>query len=93
MSGWKDFQKEYDDRLKQDKQISLKNALMYAGLDFDGKEHDALYDARNTAALLMTVRTPERCAKLNVVIEAFDTKPVGSSLGELFDFDQLMHSA
>lgn len=90
LSGWNDFQKEYGEKLGLDNQISLKNALMYAGLDFDGKEHDALYDARNTANLVMTVRTPELCKKaLEAVIEALTPKSIGSSMGDLFDFSQL----
>ena len=47
--GWSDFQKEYGEKLHLDNQVSLKNAVMYAGIDFEGHEHDALDDARNTA--------------------------------------------
>ena len=50
--GWSDFQKEYGEKLHLDNQVSLKNAVMYAGIDFEGHEHDALDDARNTAELL-----------------------------------------
>lgn len=90
LGKWRDFQKEYGEKLGFDYQLSLTNALMYAGMDFDGKAHDALYDARNTANLLMTVRTPELCRKaLDIVIEALSPKPIGSSLGDLFDFSQL----
>lgn len=93
MDAWQDFQKEYDEKLGLNNQVSLKSALMYAGLDFDGMEHDALYDARNTANLFKIVRTPELCEKaLDSVIEALNPKPIGSSLGELFDFGQLLRN-
>ncbi len=44
---WADFQKEFDSHLGFDRQLSLKMALDMAGVDFSGREHDALDDARN----------------------------------------------
>ena len=60
------------------------------GVDFSGKEHDALDDAKNTAALLRIVRIPELCKMaLENVIDAFNPKPIGTSLGDLVHFDEL----
>ena len=90
LQDFQDFQKEYGETLGLSKAVSLKDAVMYAGVDFSGKEHDALDDAKNTAALLRIVRIPELCKMaLENVIDAFNTKPIGTSLGDLFHFDEL----
>lgn len=92
--GWCDFQKEFGETLGLERRLSLKNALMYAGVDFKGKEHNALFDARNTATLVTIVRTPELCKQaLENVINALTPKPINTSLGEMFDFSQLSLSA
>lgn len=88
--GFQDFQKEFGDKLGLSKAVSLKDAVMYAGVDFSGKEHDALDDAKNTAALLRIIRIPDLCkAALENVIDALATKSMGTSLGELFHFEEL----
>lgn len=90
---WNDFQKEYGNKLMLDRQISLKNAIMYAGLDFVGKEHDALCDARNTGMLLRILRTPELCKEvLDKVIEVLTPKTLSATLGDLFDFGELFEA-
>lgn len=93
--GWSDFQKEYGEKLHLDNQVSLKNAVMYAGIDFEGHEHDALDDARNTAELLKIVRTPSLCeSALQHVIEVLTPTPICSAtLGDLFNFGALGLSA
>ena len=55
---WVDFQKEYKEKINFKRDISLKDSVNMAGMDFIGRQHDALYDARNTANLLRLVRTP-----------------------------------
>ncbi len=91
---WHDFQKEFGDALGLDNQISLQNALQYAGLDFAGQAHDALSDARNTALLMGIARTPElRKRALERVIEVLNGKSIGNTLGELFDFSVMCLSA
>lgn len=86
---WLDFQAEYEQVLGLERNISLKDAIMYAGEDFHGHQHDALIDARNTAILFGIVRDEEKCERaLKHVIEVL--KPKNSvSLGELFDFSGL----
>lgn len=95
LAGWSDFQKEYGEKLHLDNQVSLKNAVMYAGIDFEGHEHDALDDARNTAELLKIVRTPSLCeSALQYVIEVLTPTPTCSAtLGDLFNFGALGLSA
>ena len=87
LQNFVDFQQEYGEKLGLTKAVSLKDAVMYAGVDFEGKEHDSLDDAKNTAALLRTVRIPELCeAALASVMDALHPKSIGTSLGDLFHF-------
>ena len=93
LMDWNDFQKEYGNKLMLQRQVSLKNAIMYAGLDFEGKEHDALCDARNTGTLLRIIRDPELCKDaLDKVIEIMTPKTLSATLGDLFDFGELFEA-
>ena len=90
MQKFEDLQKEYGDTLGVTKKVSLKDAVMYAGLDFSGHKHDALDDAKNTAALLRIIRVTKLCKEvLENVIDAFCTKPVRTSLGDLLHLEEL----
>lgn len=91
---WIDFQQEYGLRIGRNRKTSLPEAVMFAGEDFEGRHHDALFDARNTAELLRIVRKPDQCKKaLGTVIEALKEKPVGVIIGELFNLNELCLSA
>lgn len=90
LHDWSDFQMEYGEKLQLTRSVSLKNAIMYAGLEFEGQEHDALWDARNTATLLKIIRDPKLCKeKLERVIEVLTPAPLCASLGDLFNFGDL----
>lgn len=94
MSDWSDLQKEYSDKLNLPNAISLKKAMLYAGVDGVGKEHDALDDARNTATLLKIMRTPELYKMaLERVVEVLTPKSIGNTLGSMIDFTTLGISA
>ena len=94
LNEWEDFQKEFGATLHLENSVSLKNAAMYAGVDFEGREHDALDDARNTASLLRIVRTPELCKQaLEHVIDALTPSSSGSTLGSMFNFAEFGFSA
>ena len=87
MDDWQDFQHEFGKKLGLSDQLSLKNAIMYAGVDIVGYYHDALYDARNTATLFGIIRTPEKCKRaLDLVIDALNPVSHGTTLGDLFNF-------
>ena len=91
LSYWYDFQKEYTEKLGLERIISLEKALDYAGVDFKGRMHDALCDAKNTAELFAIVRDEKRCNEiLGIVMEALQPKNVCDTLGSLFDFGALM---
>lgn len=83
---WLDFQQEFDSRLGFDRKVSLSLALDMAGIAFSGREHDALDDARNTAALLQVFRDEELFNEtLCKIKDAMTPKEFGYSIGDLFD--------
>lgn len=91
LENWFDFQKEYVQKLGLERIISLEKALNYAGVDFDGRMHDALCDAKNTAELFAIVRNEERCnIVLKTVMDVLKPKNVSSTLGDMIDFGALM---
>ena len=66
---------------------------VYAGLDFEGREHDALWDARNTGTLLRIIRDPELCKEaLDKVIEIMTPRTLSATLGDLFNFNELFEA-
>ena len=89
--GWNDFQNEFDKRLGFDRQLSLSLALDMAGIEFSGREHDALDDARNTAELLQVVRDEALFDRtLRKIEEAMKSVSLGNTIGSLFDFSKLV---
>lgn len=87
LNEWSDFQHEFDSHLGFQKQVSLKMALDMAGVDFSGREHDALDDARNTAELLHIFRDRNLFdLTLRKIKEYMEPSSAASSMGELFDF-------
>lgn len=89
MGKWVDFQHEFGEQLGLGGQVSLKNALNYAGLDFKGAEHDALFDARNTAELLTIARVEEkRKLTLDKIAEVLHPTHLTTTLGSMLDFSQ-----
>lgn len=91
LSHWFDFQKEYTEKLGLERIMSLDKALNYAGISFEGRMHDALCDAKNTAELFAIVRNEDRCnVVLEAVMEALRPKNVNGTLGEMFNFSALM---
>lgn len=83
---WNDFQQEFDKRLGFDRRISLKLALDMAGIDFDGRQHDALDDARNTAELFQLFKDAALFDKtLKKIEEAMKPKSLENTLGSMFD--------
>ena len=87
LTEWNDFQEEFDVELGFDKKVSLSLSLDMAGIDFLGREHSALDDARNTAKLFHVFKDREMFdITLSKIAEAMKPTEFGTSLGSLFDF-------
>ena len=87
LTEWNDFQEEFDVELGFDKQVSLSLALDMAGIDFLGRGHSALDDARNTAKLFHVFKDRGMFdITLSKIAEAMKPTDFGTSLGSLFDF-------
>ncbi len=88
---WSDFQEEFDAHLGFENRLSLKMALDMAGIEFEGREHDALDDARNTAELLQIFMDEDLFDKtLRKIKEVMEPSSIACSIGELFDLSALM---
>lgn len=84
---WKDFQQEYCDLFPMDHVMSLEKALNYCGLEFRGRAHDGLNDARATADLFRAIHDKEAFARFQEkVLDCFRPKSISNSLADLFDF-------
>ena len=89
--GWTDFQNEFDIHLGCERQISLKLALDMAGIDFNGRQHDALDDARNTAKLLRVFKDEELFDQtLRKIEEVMKPSSLENTLGNLIDLSMFM---
>ena len=91
LDAWKDFQKEYGTLVGAHYSLSLEKALYMAGELFDGKAHDALYDARNTAYLYAKSRDKDAfLAEVKRIKEmAGNDEPTTYSIGSSIDFEAL----
>jgi len=89
---WKDFQKIFGRLTKAENPVSLEKALESIGINFSGKMHDAMWDARNTAELYRQSADPEQLKTLTDFIKKYvngDFEEEKSTLGDLFDFSKL----
>lgn len=57
---WADFQKIFTRAVGLKRELSLEQAVNIAAIDFEGHQHDALWDARNTAELFRIYRDEGR---------------------------------
>ncbi len=61
LSGkWADFQKIFTRAVGLKRELSLEQAVNIANINFEGHQHDALWDARNTAELFRIYRDETR---------------------------------
>lgn len=61
MAGkWADFQKIFTRAMGLRRELSLEQAVNIANISFAGHQHDALWDARNTAELFRIYKDEER---------------------------------
>lgn len=72
---WKDFQKEYAKLIGTSRRIALSDAVFYLGENFQGAEHDALWDARNTAEVFKLSKDEDRFFRIMApVIDVYKPK-------------------
>lgn len=84
---WSDFQYEFDSHMGFERQVSLSMALDMAGINFSGRKHDALDDARNTAELLQVFSDKELFdTTLRKIKEFMEPTETHSTIGDLIDF-------
>ncbi len=83
---WHDFQKEYARLLGTKRRIALSDAVFYMGEDFKGAEHDALWDARNTAAVFVLSKDKEKFERIMApIMDIYKPKTnMTFSLGDIF---------
>ena len=85
---WQDFQKEFSRLVGIHHPIKLEEAVGLGGLDFDGRAHDGLVDARNTANLYRQTRDRKMFQKLKSMISEKEN-PLVFSMGDIFNFAEL----
>lgn len=82
---WMDYQAVFGTRFEFDRAVSLEEALICCNIEVDGRLHDGLDDAINTAKL---IRTLEMDKNFTICQYEPDTKEdketFGFSLGDLF---------
>ena len=84
---WKDFQQEYCELFPMDHVMSLEKAVNYCGVEFKGRAHDGLNDARATADLYRAIHDKESFMEFQEkVLECFRPKSISHTLADLFDF-------
>lgn len=82
-----DIQKLFCDKLNYERQVGLKVATEMMGLDFDGREHSALADAKNTARVYVQLKDNKLVDKVKL---SKTYEPLTSSLGSMFDFSKFL---
>jgi inhibitor of KinA sporulation pathway (predicted exonuclease) len=88
LNHWKDFQEDFCNLLHLEKVMNLGRAVTLAGLDFSGREHDGLADARTTSKLYAESRDSKSFDRLRkLVIDAFAGHTF--TMGDMFDFGSI----
>ena len=87
---WRDLQVEFDDILGFYRRQSLENAMMLLGIEPEGRAHNALDDAKNTAILYTYLTDPvKQRTVVKKIKDILTPEEKGTTLGDLFDFNQL----
>ena len=86
--NWRDIQREFGDGIGYDGMLSLKNAMSSIDEKFEGKAHDALVDAENTAGLVALLadrqRFDKRTRPLRELLKPVEEVTLGSMFADLF---------
>lgn len=83
-SNWTDLQKEFSNILGISMQLSLQRAISSANLNFSGKKHNAIDDARNTAELYKMMQNKQNFVKyMGPIIDLFQPHQEGCLFADL----------
>lgn len=86
LDHWVDFQEDFGKELGISHSLKLEHALKAANIDFEGKAHDGLTDALNTAHLFVLSKDRKKFEKaIAVIADMFRPKQrLSTSLGSFF---------
>ena len=84
--NWTDCQKTFAEKLDTTRCFKLSEALVAADIAYEGRAHDGLSDAYNTALLFAKMETEENFAITEIYESTQNTEieHLSSSLGDLF---------
>lgn len=88
LDQWTDLQLEFDRLEFMDHRTSLADACSAAGLSMEGKLHNGLDDARNTAHLLHILRDDDLYEKTFGKVYCYQEKSRPTTIGDVIDFTQ-----
>lgn len=85
LNSWRDLQKEFGELVGIKKNISLECAVGAVGAKFQGSQHDALCDSRNTAEIFRVTKDEKKCKNaMQYIIDLFKEKGnLTFSMGDL----------
>lgn len=90
LQNWLDVQQLYGKSVDSSNQIALETALWSMGEDIEGKLHDALWDARNTAKVYALLQEESNVALAKQMVHhGTPQSSFSCTLGDLFDFSKL----
>lgn len=85
LERWVDYQAVFGERYDFSKLVSLSEALMYCNIDIDGRLHDGLDDAVNTAKLIRILENDKEFVLYKEDIDiGSGSEPLNFTMGGLF---------
>lgn len=82
---WIDYQEVFGKRYEFESAVSLEEALLLCDIEPDGKFHDGLDDARNTAKIIEKLELNPEYQLIHVERQAeWSSQPLKTNLGDLF---------
>lgn len=90
LDDWCDVQKYYGEKVDTNRQIALETAVWSFGESFEGKMHDAVWDAKNTATVYAMLQNDKDVDMAKQMVHhGTSEKQITFTLGDLFDFSKL----
>jgi len=95
INTWVNAQVLFNKAFGVKQRTNLTQALNIAGIEFDGREHSALYDAINTARLIAVINDNNYMKSRNAALEKlFNSKneTFGASIGDILKYKLKINS-